>query len=517
MSDNQELLYREGIIMIKVLIAEDEPPIARAISRMVEEANPAFTVIGYENNGKDALDHIRREPVDLVITDIRMPVMDGLKLLEVLRMEWPDCMVVILSGHQDFDYTQTALRLGAFDYLLKPLSRDKLGELLVRIEDAYSRMLMQQAVASWRAGSEPMKSNIILEKSTPHAIILALAGHWPAIPDDAFSPGSIFWQTNDPDVLAQNLMAQAFNVFTFVGRAAAERIFLLENITSDQASTLAKDLFNKITQTSALPKTLCVMPGPISFKDIGSSIRLMRGRLYMEIKLCRSALIWGQNKETYEDLTIKLSPDSLIEALCVRNEELIKSAVNAAIDTAVANGMTQLTFLRFIDAVIYDKRLSFQTKVIKDDIDEAIINTVSHTDLSEAFAQIFIQYTMGDSKVEQNSLIERIKQYLSAHYAEDISSEMLSAKFGFVPSYLSKVFRKQTGISPIEYLTKLRVEKAKSLMENHDGLLIRDVARLVGINDPYYFSKLFKKVTGSWPTQYQKNVLPKAITPKEPE
>jgi len=101
------------------------------------------------------------------------------------------------------------------------------------------------------------------------------------------------------------------------------------------------------------------------------------------------------------------------------------------------------------------------------------------------------------------SRVDLVRQYLAEHYPEDISSETLSARFGFVPSYLSKVFRRQTGISPTEYLTGLRMAKAKELLASKPGLLIRDAAMLVGYKDPYYFSKLFKKATGLWPSEYQ--------------
>ena len=493
--------------MIRVLIAEDEPPIARAISRMIEELSPAFKVIGCEINGRDALEHIRREPVDLVFTDIRMPIMDGLKLLDVLHTEFPDCLTVILSGHQDFTYAQTALRLGAFDYLLKPVSRDKLSDLLRQLENAHTHSLLHEVVTSWRAGKDPMTARPTLSKRASYAMILAFAGHWPAIPDDALSPGAVFWQTHDPAPLIQNLLSQEHSITTFVGRAAAERVFLLENMTPFQTSALARDLFALLTKLSTLPKTLCVMPGPLGFADIGPSIRAARIQVYTRIGLCRSALFnrleTTESQQAKERIPFVLLPEQLTDALCLRKEEQIAAAVDAAVDTAVSNGMTQIAFERFLETVIYDRRLSYEVKALKEELFEAILGAVSPAGLKADMKQIFSQYTLGESKVEQRDLIGRIERYLSAHYAESISSEMLSARFGFVPSYLSKLFRRYTGMSPTEYLTKLRVEKARALLESQSGLLVRDVALLVGFSDPHNFSKLFKKVTGQWPSQVQ--------------
>jgi len=266
--------------MLKVLIAEDEPPIARAVSRMIEELSPMFKVVACESNGKEALEYMRRDPVDMVLTDIRMPVMDGLELLKAIRANWPDCLIVIISGHQDFEYTQTALRFGAFDYLLKPISREKLREMLDRLEDMFARNLLQEAVNLWRVGGRVPSIEMPLSNDTTYALILAIAGHWPTIADDALSPGAVFWQMNDPDILIRETLGQFSGAVTFVGRAAAERVFLLENTTAEKAVAAAEDLLKKLIALSPLSKTLCVVHDQLRFDDITTAIRTARKRVY---------------------------------------------------------------------------------------------------------------------------------------------------------------------------------------------------------------------------------------------
>ena len=518
--------------MIRVLIAEDEPPIARAIARMVGELSPAISVAACVSNGLDALEYMRHDPVDVVFTDIRMPVMDGLELLQELRAKWPDCLTVILSGHQDFAYSQTAIRLGAFDYLLKPISREKLREMLDRLEDVHARNLLQEAVVSWRAGGHKPAADMSHAKDVTYSLILAIAGHWPAIADDALSPGAVFWQMNDPEHLIRDLPGLQSEIMIIVGRAAAERLFLLENIPQEKASAIANDMFDRLIQLSALPKTLCVMPGPLGYADIASAIRLARKRVYSTIGLCRSVLLLetesgvasgsvsiaapgaapgtatGASPGTATGAApagapFTLSPDTLTEALCVRNEKQIGAAVDYCVDSAIRGGMTQTAFEHFLETVIHDRRLSLDTKPLKEELNEAILGAAAPAGLKADLTQIFRQYVLGESKAELKNRIEQIESYLSSHFAEEISSDTLSARFGFVPSYLSKVFRRQTGMSPTEYLTKRRMEKAKDLLETRPGILIREAALLVGYKDPYYFSKLFKKTTGLWPTQYQ--------------
>ncbi|MCL2812436.1 MAG: response regulator [Clostridia bacterium] len=497
--------------MIRVLIAEDEPPIARAVSRMIEELSPSCKVIACASNGQDALEAMGRDPADVVFTDIRMPVMDGLELLQALRKDWPDCLTVILSGHQDFAYLQTALRLGAFDYLPKPISRKKLREVLDRLEDVYAHNLLQEAVGSWRSGGKGPSVGVSFSKDFSCGLILAIAGHWPTVVDDALSPGAVFWQMNDPELLMRDLWGKAQGAITFVGRAAAERVFILEGVSPDQSIGLAKDMFQRLTQISALPKTLCVLPGPLRFDDIASAIRTARKQVYTQIGLCRSALLIHSDIEPERmDMPLSLSTESLTEALYVRNERQISAAVDATVEAAVQGGMTQISFVHFLEAVIHDRRLPFEIRSLKTELGEAMLGAASSVGLKAGLAQLFCQHVLGESKVESKSRVEQIEQYLSTHYAEEISSETLSARFGFVPSYLSKVFRRQTGMSPTEYLAKRRVDKAKELLETNPDLLIRDAAALVGYKDPYYFSKLFKKSTGLWPTQYQEKIVKKS-------
>lgn len=102
-----------------------------------------------------------------------------------------------------------------------------------------------------------------------------------------------------------------------------------------------------------------------------------------------------------------------------------------------------------------------------------------------------------------NQIMVSIERYLESNLAAPITHQSLSTKYGFTPSYLSKLFRKHRGISPSEYLTQLRVEKAKLLMENDSEILTKLVAPMVGFSDPFYFSKIFKKVTGSTPKEYK--------------
>jgi len=134
----------------QILLVEDEPASADYLASLIRRELSGMKVVAVAENGEEALQFIRRQPVDIVVTDIKMPVMDGLKLAEAVRTAWPMIPVVIVSGYELFDYAKTALRFGVSDYLLKPVKPRELVECLERIalRLEYSRRVQEALGAS---------------------------------------------------------------------------------------------------------------------------------------------------------------------------------------------------------------------------------------------------------------------------------------------------------------------------------------------------------------------------------
>jgi len=154
--------------MIKVLIAEDELPTARYIAKLVDQ-HPSFQTVATEINGERALQYLRAHPVDLIISDIQMPLMDGLQLLEAVRREFPHCMTVILTGFSYFEYARTALQHQAFDYLLKPIDAQSFRNMLCRVENRWkehgrvrTRTMLEEALSGRSAAHCSETFHVIL-------------------------------------------------------------------------------------------------------------------------------------------------------------------------------------------------------------------------------------------------------------------------------------------------------------------------------------------------------------------
>ena len=161
--------------MLRILIAEDEPPLQRALIRMIGEAGADYIVTGTAMNGKKALELLKEQPADVIFSDVRMPVMDGLELAEAVRREFPAVEVVMVTGYQEFQYVQRALQSRVYDYITKPVARVTMESLLQRLDRELAarrreekRHLLQRALQGLSVSAEA--------EQPCYALLLACAG-----------------------------------------------------------------------------------------------------------------------------------------------------------------------------------------------------------------------------------------------------------------------------------------------------------------------------------------------------
>ena len=497
--------------MIRVLIVEDEPPIARAVARLVEE-HPAFAAAGIESDGKRALELLQKEQIDVVITDIRMPVMDGLTLLQHIHSEYPRVHTVILSGYQIFSYAQTAIEYQAFDYLLKPVTRERMNRLLDKLE-------VTCAVASKEERRRELKKSI--DGETPLqaggsdcVVMLLCAGALPHSGTDLLVPGQLFWSKVDLEGLLEQALGDNFLLFN--GKHNAERIVVAEIRDTGRILDSIEAFFQNLARDNSIAITLVGHSVPVAIPKVWEIINRLRLLLYQEIRLGKSQLIWRncmQPMPAQQEVSLdKLPVELAVEAICVQNGSQLGKIIEEVLETAEKCDFTQLDFMRFLELIINDSRIASrmntrQYAAVKLELSEAVANTVDKTNLAKDLTSVMLLLGgESDSKGKKDlqRTMDEVEQFLLDNFNKPISNEMLSRQFGFVPSYLSKIFRKYKGLSPSEFLTHYRVERAKQFMDAKSDLLVRDIAYLVGYTDHHYFSKIFKRETGIWPTEYQR-------------
>lgn len=482
--------------MFKVLIAEDEPPIMRMIKSMLEMADADFCVEECCINGKKAVEKLEKEDFDIVFTDIKMPVMSGIELAGWIYKNKPGTMVIIISGYSDFEYARKALEYKVFDYLLKPLSKDKVHELTVRIKEEFGK----------RSSIENRHND---NNST--VVILACAGAYLLYGSEVLLPGERFWTDTRIEGFMQNSLKGKEEYIFFNTNMLSERCMVISADTEERQEELVKKMYLEFSGKS-LPVTLMYKTN-VLFKDAGKCFGELREQLIKHLILNRSQLICcNLLSESYGDISQPYSKEDIEEIILSiknRNANDLKEKLTAVLECMFSSGGTQEEVNGFLNIILdaytlnYSKFMERKNTSVKREFVNALAGFVSYDAFVEDIVSILM--TLRNDKRDANryeKLADEVEAYLIKSYNKNITSDVLSREFGFVPSYISRLFKRQKGVSPNEYVTKYRIEMAKKLLLENKDVRIKEIADMVGFKESYYFSKTFKRETGMWPTEF---------------
>jgi two-component system response regulator YesN len=375
---------------MKLLIVDDEPVIVRGLLQLIDYAALGYDQILSATKSTDALQILRSQRPEAMLSDIAMPGLSGLELLHLIRDEAIPTQVVFLSGFRSFEYAQEALALGAKDYLVKPVDTDKLSRDLREIAEKHQQLRTQQR----------------LQRQL------------------------------------ESISREDHPVFTEVRADDSPFSLMCFHLTVDQQqSSLSAGLLH----FSALSKgeTYCMEKGCTTFLK--------------DDFLC--ALVHGSEQED-----------------CRTKAQRICEG---------CSGMVEKTLSRPFNYVIYPEMLH------------------STQEIPEAWRYCTQQLSIPHKDQQtDDSLIERIKDYIAQHYGEDLSLDVMSSQFAMNPSYFSSFFHQKTGIKYKDYLTRIRITEAKRLLLKGD-LKIYEISQQVGFTDVRYFSQVFLKATGVLPKDYK--------------
>ena len=498
--------------MIRVMIVEDEPPTLWRTVSMVEQLDPAFSVVATAMNGQAALEKLQETPCDVVMTDIRMPVMDGLELMTRLHAEHPEIMLVVLSGYQDFEYVSRAIRARSLDYLLKPVSSQDMRGLLGRIREQYMLRSREQLQRSFAMELNKSAAGLpsTVEEGDPMGLCLFCAGSFPAGEDTEMYPTADFWQTRSLETLTQEI-APGFTGFTweFMGNTQVERILIFQT-AQEQLTPWVECLHETLLSNSDIPVSCVYWRKRILLGDMSGAMKNLRKALRDRMQVGRSLFLdVGPEDapiETPNDEDMARNIARLLSSGRMGTQEAEKREIFTRMERE------QWTQWRILDTLGAAARLMEQSS--REEIRElarqyqaafpdTVCTALSLKELEENIASLAVPFQQEEGSGRHDAVVEAMERYLREHYSEHITNQTLGVVFGYVPSYISMMFRRKYRVSPSEYLTEIRLEHAKRLIQEHPEMLIREVAEQVGFKSQHHFSRIFKKAEGVWPTGYR--------------
>lgn len=541
--------------MLKIFLAEDEVIVRETIKRMIPWENLGFELVGEAADGEMALPLLLRQKPDLLITDIKMPFMDGLTLAKVAKKEIPGLKVVILSGYDDFNYAKQAINIGVEDYLLKPITKNALIERLTEIRSRYEHEKTQKEY--YEKFHREMQA---YEKNSSRDFFEALVS-------GSMDMMEIYRRS---EKLGLDIVAEAYNVLIFTMNCEedfsgqregyseweAESLELLEEFFSENTSAMLvrcnifsygvlikgqKETIGENTRScvSEIQRILdrkeqkrqwFVAAGePVERlsqiqKSYYSASRAFSQRyLYDENILYYDEMASMEKKNVTEDDSTylqKVDVNALNPAILQKflSNGLLEETENFVKDYFYAIGQEPLESLVFRNYVTLNVRFSVMsflkeigcdTRTLEQEDTEDVLSESSKSlENAIAYAEKIISQAIAlrdqNSGNKNRSILKTAVDFIDSHYTEeDMSLNKAANAANVSANHFSALFSQNMGQTFIEYLTNLRMNKAKEYLRC-TSMRSSEIAGEIGYKDAHYFSYLFKKTQGMTPSDYRK-------------
>jgi two-component system response regulator YesN len=527
--------------MIKLLIADDEPLEREAIKFIIAANFPACFEIREAENGRETINQADQFHPDLIFLDIKMPGCNGIKAAQAIREIVPECRIIILSAYQHFSYAQSAISLGAVEYLTKPVPPAKIVATLTgvlksidetrlkKIHDAETARRLEQIskylqdeflvrVALGEIDVPTIKAYFDILQLNFQALLFAIlridnsktAAAQSEIDRTIIQTDLLHYLQEEivgfghqtlirpigTDIYLLLLISQeldeyqsrvfGINLFNEVKEGIFDKFGLTVNIGISTVTPNIEDIYTSFLQAKQslqydeTPGTTTSF-GDISKNQAHSSYPLykegqildnvIRGNPGKSLDLLREIFDWLES--SYSE--IALLKEKVFEFLLVLSRE---SMINANLD-----------------------EFTIDTETLRHSV-FALGSCLEIRTYAENFVIAKINEINGIKKSRAGALMAIVTEYLEKNYAQEISLEDVAASINISSFYLSKLFKKELGENFIDYLTGVRIHKAKEMLTNPLHT-VKDVCYLVGYRDPNYFARVFKKISGMTPTEYQ--------------
>ncbi|AJY73872.1 response regulator transcription factor [Paenibacillus beijingensis] len=536
--------------MYKIMLVDDEAGVRNSIKAKMDWEAAGFEIAVEASNGKEALDALDLgENPDLVITDIRMPQMDGIAFIRECKQRYPHLRTIVLSGYSDFEYLKAAIQSGVKDYLLKPVVRSELQALLAKLADELKAERLQSMEAQLEQHAKTRQLQMLQEQT-----ILQL------VKEETFSMAALkerLQQLQLTPLAVDDLQAQFAAVemrvmagrlsdwngrkdllqlaFQMLCRETADRwkqvypfydvnypsmMFFLVNVNGDEgvrhepADAFAQELKRNMNRFLQLESVI----------GIGEPVTGLR-----QLKNGYASALWSWSQSTIHhikrsgsesiaDMSDTFSPESERKlTLAIENVDM-KAFTRQLHQIFPADQDTPMFAFTFLALRVI---LLFMAVAKKFELGDSSLQTYlwntqmtvrdgrSREQVLEQLQEL-AQLVMNEVKRTRFSngqhMAAAVRKYVDDNYTYDLTLASLAEMFHINETYLSGLFKQNAGITFSEYVTKQRMHKARRLLEEYE-LKLTDIATLVGYSSSSYFSTSFKKYYGKSPKEYRDELM----------
>lgn len=500
---------------MKVLVVEDEQMIRQGIALAIKQMSKYD--VSDAPNGQVALDMMNKEAPDILITDIRMPVMDGFELIQETCRTFPKVKMIILSGYQDFQYAQKAIQFGVKEYLTKPVGFPDLVRSLSKVTNQIldertrqsfykeNKALLQREWLRTIMQSDTDLTDFQLQ--TAKKLEMTFDGPFFRVASVEFDqPVS----RNEGDYLLEFIEGGYLSFYPSEYEVALIIKAPTVNIKETKEkfiSVLTHDRFKGYTMTI----------GVSSVADSSEKLAI----LYREaVDARRQKVYFGENKVyvasdiPHEDeqghLTIISEEVNTTIITCLKNCDVtrLEQTIDQLFQMFVKERYSLTKVHQWAVRMLIRSYIELDREEELAQLDQAEIFALDNTvvkiqaTLFHAFKHL-LEKREAESTSTRFKLVNQIIDYMKEHYEEELALEVLAKQVFISPTYLSKIFKKEKGVSLITWLNDYRIEQAKIMIKEQPALPMYRVAAEVGFKDYKYFVRVFKKKTGDSPTEFR--------------
>lgn len=523
---------------LKALLVDDEINIMRNLQTVIPWASLGIEVVGMAKNGAKALELIGEHEPDLILSDIRMPVMDGIELLRQLQERKYEGEVIMLTGFQEFDYARSAVKYGAKDYILKPIDYEELeavvGRLAALIRERRTEKLKERRKRESLSSlaCEKVLYDVLMDYTSVAALpeeehkLLHESAYTLLVADlDGYSQIARPWDENERklhnfalrNVLQDALLPYELTYAVVQTREGEWCLFVQRRPDSpDAASAEVRGWCEALQQAAEryakLAISIGIYPEPVTLEQLGAayknvqrSLQLSPGRRHITV-----ADKPGPDDEAnsplwhlFDELAAGLKQGDRCRLEQATRE--LHAAIKPIMTQSVLRGEQILHFL-----VLHLMREMREGGLLAGSQEEAVWakleKSVSVKELLDTIDSLIAECL--DARLAKKSsevLMVTAKDFIDRHLSEDIGVDQVACHLGISCSYFSLLFKQQYGETFVEYLTRRRVEQAKSLLLMSDKS-VTQIGKTVGYAERRYFSKVFVRHVGVTPSEYREQM-----------
>lgn len=514
--------------MIKLLIVDDHSIIRKSLHSRIKWEDEGIEVIGEASNGREALGILKENSCHIIITDIKMPDMDGLELIKICKSKYPHIQFIIISSFDDFQYTKQAIQYEVVNYILKPINNmelvDALGKCKERIRRLRIRRKQRSVLISRKALDQFARQNsdllCLLNTRSSQGI-----SH---MDQQLLAKYNYNLDHKRMIMLACNLpqtSLQKEDIYTLYKKLPAienmkvtplllhKHVFLLWLTCNDEERVYEHiDTF--------IDTVLSQIDDPIYFAISIHDNQLIKIRscLAESINALYYRFLREEEQVSYYTYDSQISPKSLLEkelddlrlALGKGSFKAIESCIDEIFMQIKAHDFTASALQFILNRIIN----SIHSIVLALGIDDQFLHKAIHdgyyylrfnTLMDIKKRLLDLTASLCEESTPSTGAYDDVLLFIQSSYTDAITLNSLSDQFHLNANYLGQYIKKQTGKTFNQYINELRIQRAKEIMTNEPEIKLQQLSHDMGYADSHYFSRVFRKLTGLSPTEYKKS------------